>query len=702
MKKTNIFKIIFGVIPACFLGNIVTAHLNNVFAKNNNQIISSIKTTSNEQNIKKIDAKLIGAQKGTVDVKFIGHQCTIVKANNDFLATGNFNFNNGKFMYEGVEYTITEIGDEVFATEGFGNRYFKNCNLTIPSTIKKIGDYAFAGNTHTWSFCSDEIININFDEGIEDIGENAFCVLNDIKWKKIILPNSLQHIGNGAFSCCHYLGEIDLSALDHVIQIDTDPFDKDGFLCSTPIQKIWFKNQTIRQAYSIAKFWCLNTIHFVTKGEIFKTISSNYIGGNSNSTFRFSYLNSDSVKISGVSNNFVADKNFNFNGGKFTYEGIEYTITEIEAETFIAMADRWYFKNCNLTIPASIKKIGDRAFYGNSRNTFLSSKEIVGLNFEEGIEDIGKKAFKKCDDLESDKLVLPNSLQHIGNNAFEGVSPLKELDLSALDHVIRIDAIPFDKDGCLYGTNINKIWVKDQTMKDKYCNDPYWSFAAKYFVLKGHVFKTINSTYIGGSDDSTFDFNYYDPKQTKITSVSSKFVANKNFNFNNGKFTYDNDVYTISEIGDNAFNPGSTHWFFKNCNLTIPSTVKRIRNKAFYGNSRNWSLSDKEIISIKFNEGLENIGMEAFKKCDDLTDTTIKLPNSLKHIGDNAFSETNLEILDLTALDHVINLDANSLDKKGFLCDTKIKTIWVKDQTIKDKYCANQYWSSVSQKIKIK
>ena len=94
--------------------------------------------------------------------------------------------------------------------------------------------------------------------------------------------------------------------------------------------------------------------------------------------------------------------------------------------------------------------------------------------------------------------------------------------------------------------------------------------------------------------------------------------------------------------------------------------------------------------------------MEAFKKCDDLTDTTIKLPNSLKHIGDNAFSETNLEILDLTTLDHVINLDANSLDKKGFLCDTKIKTIWVKDQTIKDKYCANQYWSSVSQKIKIK
>ena len=44
--------------------------------------------------------------------------------------------------------------------------------------------------------------------------------------------------------------------------------------------------------------------------------------------------------------------------------------------------------------------------------------EIFGLNFEEGIEDIGKEAFYKCNNLQSNKLVLPNSLQHIGNNAF--------------------------------------------------------------------------------------------------------------------------------------------------------------------------------------------------------------------------------------------------------------------------------------------
>ena len=123
----------------------------------------------------------------------------------------------------------------------------------------------------------------------------------------------------------------------------------------------------------------------------------------------------------------------------------------------------------------------DGAFYGNSRNTFLSSKEIIGLSFEEGIEYIGKEAFKKCDDLQSDKLVLPNSLLYIGNNAFAEISPLKELDLSSLDHVIDLDANPFDKDGCLYNTKINTIWVKDQTMKDKYSKDQFWSSASKKF-----------------------------------------------------------------------------------------------------------------------------------------------------------------------------------------------------------------------------
>ena len=95
-------------------------------------------------------------------------------------------------------------------------------------------------------------------------------------------------------------------------------------------------------------------------------------------------------------------------------------------------------------------------------------------------------------------------------------------------------------------------------MKDKYRKDQFWSSAEKYFVLKDHFSKTINSKYIGGDSNSTFDFDYLDPKQTKITGVSSKFVATGNFNFNGGKFTYDGTEYVISEITHDVFHPSST------------------------------------------------------------------------------------------------------------------------------------------------
>ncbi|MDD6144924.1 MAG: leucine-rich repeat protein, partial [Mycoplasmataceae bacterium] len=575
------------------------------------------------------------------------------------------------------------------------------CNLTIPASIKKIKDGAFYGNSRN-IYSSKEIIGLNFEEGIEDIGKEAFEKCDDLKSSQLVLPNSLQHIGNNAFAKISPLKELDLSALDHVINIDDNPFSEDGCLYDTKINTIWVKDEDMKNKYSKDQFWSSAANCFQPKDHISKTINSKYIGGDSNSTFDFNYFDPKQTKISGVSSKFVATGNFNFNGGKFTYDGTEHVISEITHDAFNPGSFSWYFKKCNLTIPASIKKIGDRAFYGNSHNIFLS-KEIIGLNFEEGIEDIGKKAFYLCFDLGTNVLSLPNSLQHIGNNAFEDISPLEELDLSALDHVINIDADPFGWYGFLFHTNINKIWLKDEATKEKYCSDKYWSSVAKYFVLKDHISKTINSKYIGGDSNSTFDFNYFDPKLTKISGVSSKFVATGNFNFNGGKFTYDGIEHVISEIGYDAFHPSSTGWYFKECNLTIPASIKKIRDGAFYGNSHNSSFSSKEIIGLNFEEGIEDIGKEAFKKCDDLKSSQLVLPNSLQHIGNNAFEDISpLNELDLSALDHVINIDANPFSEDGCLYDTKINTIWVKDQTIRDKYCHDSYWSSVSEKIKVK
>ena len=58
--------------------------------------------------------------------------------------------------------------------------------------------------------------------------------------------------------------------------------------------------------------------------------------------------------------------------------------------------------------------------------------------------------------------------------AFAHINSIKELDLTALDHVIQIDADPFDGfGGFLYWCSTAIIRFKDQTMKDKYSNSQY-------------------------------------------------------------------------------------------------------------------------------------------------------------------------------------------------------------------------------------
>ena len=115
MKTINkIFKMMSITSLTCFLGSITTVGLKN------NDVVSDKKQCKNSINqdeiiTKKIDAKLIGADKGTITIEYTTpSKCKITSCSISFLASGDFNFNGGKFVYDGVEYTITEIGNYAF------------------------------------------------------------------------------------------------------------------------------------------------------------------------------------------------------------------------------------------------------------------------------------------------------------------------------------------------------------------------------------------------------------------------------------------------------------------------------------------------------------------------------------------------------------------------------------------------------------
>lgn len=102
-------------------------------------------------------------------------------------------------------------------------------NVKLPSTIKKIEDYAFG-------VCRYSLTSIEIPEGIETIGYEAFS--NCVKLQSITIPNSVKTIGGRAFISCdsvssinipsavESIGEAAFSAMDNLTSIVVDENNK--------------------------------------------------------------------------------------------------------------------------------------------------------------------------------------------------------------------------------------------------------------------------------------------------------------------------------------------------------------------------------------------------------------------------------------------------------------------------------------------
>ena len=101
-----------------------------------NKSISLKSISYNEITKKSIDAKKLGADKGYIDIEYTDPSHCKITDRHWFAASKSFNFNGGKFIQDGIEYTITELGLSAFFCL-IVDWNFKECNLTIPGTIEK-------------------------------------------------------------------------------------------------------------------------------------------------------------------------------------------------------------------------------------------------------------------------------------------------------------------------------------------------------------------------------------------------------------------------------------------------------------------------------------------------------------------------------------------------------------------------------------
>lgn len=594
-----------------------------------------------------------------------------------------------------VPSTVTKIGDYAFygqdlegisgvkLPEGLveiGNKAFYNCKnvsqWTFPSTVKKVGDYAFC----KYDSAIQEVFNLN--NGLEFIGDAAFAgvyIKGEFK-----LPSTVKHIGARAFANdtaitkftfprdLETLGENPLSNCTGVLEIDIESGNTnfaiyDGILYSANYKTlILCPSGRVEPVNVKAGTELIGPFAFYEVDQLGEITFPDTVKEFGESAFEDCYH---------ISSFTIPDSVTKI--GEACFDDCT-DLREINFGTGITSLPKYAFWGCTslneLVIPSNIKNIGDFAF---AYCTNLSK-----LTLSEGLESIGTCAFMYnwLDEYVQDPgskiktLKLPDSLTYLSDDAFSGHSGIISIQVGA-----NLPSFPaYQFNNCDIKTvtvkNSNYLQNVDGLVLSKDGSKLYFASTLVY----GDVEIPSGVTEIG---EYAFYKNLTLRNKLKedgfgITSIK---IPSTVVTINEGAFTYAN-------VGSVAF--GSSLRTIKNHafysaelnGITFANGVEVIEEGAFTycHNIKNIILPSSlkvigedafaltDVTSLKLNEGLESIGNEAFRNTN--ISGVVKLPTTLKELGSNVFwpgmTKTNyVEDFDLTGNPFLVSENGLVMDK---------------------------------------
>lgn len=455
--------------------------------------------------------------------------------------------------YEGVDYDVITIGDNAFQYRvnitsvhlpngivSIGNRAFYSCrnlssvnlpdglanignnafnrcgaldSITIPSGVMSIGDYAFAGTEYSFLVSNPLFTTIVIPNTVNHIGKGAFAYCTNLvsvifeegsqltsfvsteDWEKtgtftgcsaltyIQFPQNLNNIRRYTFDKCKSLANIDIP--QSVSYIEEYAFSSCDALIDVDLSHI----DSIAE-YAFADCKLLTNVYLPNSAKIdsnaFANVGAKYIDG-------LTY--SADLQLN------VGDYTFNNIGG-FTTFYIQTTPYSSVCEEF-AVIDCDKSKGGEIVILDSIEHAGVKypvTLIGINDNPIANCSYITSIVIGNNITNIKERAFNGCSSLKT--VVIGEKVDSIGTEAFYFCNNLNSVTCLA--------TTPPELGTTVFSYDVDSLFIPCGTY-DSYMSTTwnyYWDPILYSIIIEASaITTTINATIEEGETYSEFGFN---------------------------------------------------------------------------------------------------------------------------------------------------------------------------------------------------
>lgn len=317
-------------------------------------------------------------------------------------------------------------------------------------------DYSYTGTQYVpWYYDSNHIKKVIVKNGVKSIGDYAFCRYGSIE--NVIIEKGVQTIGAGAFGYCNNLKNVYI--------------EDNSYNGSCSIEGYAFEDCT-----QLSEITIPDTVTQIGTGA-FSGANKVVIKCNANSTaYKYAFENNININTTNCIHhgNYEAKtiNDFIISGDFCKYCGTLVSDT-VSIKRYIGSAT-------NLEVPskisgATVTAIGGANKYTGDTGAFSGCESLVNIVLPDTIQNIGQSAFSGCKNLEN--INLPENVTlsaDFGGGIFYECESLKNLVIpdsvevteallvgySSNFHLNHITADP-TREGYPWGAKQNHVWTKD-------------------------------------------------------------------------------------------------------------------------------------------------------------------------------------------------------------------------------------------------